>query len=118
MNDNSRSHTIIKNSQGLGRYTLGYGEPKCKEEEFINTWINKHNESVDGFHYHEFLITGMNNPQNYIIKNSTDKYMVKIRLFHMDQYFHTIEQKVPSEYCLDNIYRTENNTGNASISFS
>ena len=102
---------------GLRRYTLGYGEPKCKAEEFVNTWMNKHNESVDGLHYHEFLVTGMHNPQNYIAKNTSDKYMVKIRLFHMEQYFHTIEYKVPSEYCLDNIYRSENTTGKAPMLF-
>ena len=107
--------TINNNSLGLGTYAIGYGEPKCNEEELINIWINTHNESDNGFHYHEFVITGMYDPQNYIAKKSSDKYMVKMRLFHIKQYFHTIEYKFPSDYCLDNAYRDENKTGIASI---
>ena len=95
----------------MGRYTIGYGEPKCKEEELINIWINKHNERFDGLHYHKYLITGIPNKDNSMAKNSTEKYMVKIRLFHMVQHSHTIEYKVPSEYCLDNAYKIQDMPG-------
>ena len=86
------------------KYITGYGPPRCTEGEEINRWINAHNDSVDnGVHYHNFLISKL--------PNSSTNDTVKIRLFYIDLYYHTIEYKVQSEYCLDTAFRISNTTG-------
>ena len=81
-------------------YITGYGIPQCKPGEKIANWINPHNEHN---HYHTFLVS---KPEKVFSKG-----MTKIRLFHLDDYYHTIEYKLESEYCLDSVFAYSNSTG-------
>lgn len=107
--DGDNIDEILKDNDNISifnqNYITGYGTPKCSEGEKINIWINAHNESYNGSrrHYHKFLISKL--------PNSSDKDMVKIRLFDIRLYYHTIEYKVQSEYCLDTAFRINNITG-------
>ena len=98
-NTNTELHGKLVNVNNV----IGYGFPTCNKEETINTWINKHNENYDGTHYHHFLITKTNQTE--------ENNEVIFRLFHSAQYFHTIESKISSEYCLDNAYKLNDTVG-------
>ena len=73
-------------------YISGHGVPQCKPGETITNWLNPHTENG---HYHTFLVS---KPE------TSGKGLTKIRLFHMEDYYHTIEYKLESEYCLDSVF--------------
>ena len=99
----SSSKKEFQNELLNSKNVIAYGLPTCNKDQTINTLINKHNENYDGTHYHHFLITKSNRWKKH------DK--VDIRLFHSEQYFHTIESKRSTEYCLDTAYKSNNTKG-------
>ena len=108
----SNSQQESENSIINNNYVNSHGQPTCKQGENAHLWINKHNERYDGthgVHYHQFLITKAN--------SSTKDDRVTIRLFHQTPYFHTVQDKLSSEYCLDNAYKLENATDKNSYSY-
>ena len=99
----SSAKTEFQNELLNSKNVIAYGLPACNNDETINTLINKHNENYDGTHYHHFLITKSNRWE--------ENYKVDIRLFHGEHYFHTMESKLSTEYCLDNVYKSNYTEG-------
>ena len=99
----SDEKTKFQNELLTSKNVIAYGLPTCYKNEEIDTFINKHNENYDGTHYHHFLITKANHWEEHDTVN--------IRLFHGEQYFHTIESKLSTEYCLDTAYKFNDTKG-------